>query len=174
MLIRAYGQFWNPDIVDWGSRGRGNQGSLSGKMKWDDGETVPVDCWNQRGIYVLYYDFKCVYLGRAFGQPIGKRLRDHLTDRFAGRWEMFSWYGIDTIKRNGELRRAGTRQINPKTLVDTVEALGIILADPPLNRRQESLGQARRVEQQQSPHPHTTSDYLQQILEKLDQIQDPD
>ena len=28
MLIRAYGQFWNPDIIDWGSRSRSNRGSI--------------------------------------------------------------------------------------------------------------------------------------------------
>ena len=172
MLIRAYGQFWNPDIIDWGSRGNGNRGSLEGRVKRGH-ETVNVDCWNQRGIYVLYYDFKSVYLGQAFGQSIGKRLRDHLTDRFAGRWEMFSWYGIDTIKKDGALRRAGTRRIDPKALVDMIEALGILLADPPLNRKRESLSDARLVEQQKSPHPQTTRHYLQQILKKVDQTQDP-
>jgi len=49
MLIRAYGEFWNPDIVDWGSRGAGNQGRLMGKVKLDD-RNYDVDVWRQRGI----------------------------------------------------------------------------------------------------------------------------
>jgi len=33
MLIRAYGSFWNPDIVNWGKAGHGNAGQLSAKVK---------------------------------------------------------------------------------------------------------------------------------------------
>jgi len=170
MLIRAFGQFWNPDIVDWGSRGAGNKGSLLGKGKWGH-HVVSIDAWGQHGIYVLHDEFKCIYLGQAFSGTLGERLRAHLTDRFAGRWDMFSWYGIDSVKRDGTLRKAGTRQIKPQTLVATIEALGILLADPPLNRKRESLARAILVEQQKSPHPHTLRHYLQQILAVSKDIQ---
>lgn len=40
MLIKAYGTFWNPDIVDWGSVGSGNGGKLIGVIKKDK---IPKD-----------------------------------------------------------------------------------------------------------------------------------
>jgi len=146
MLIRAYGQFWNPDIVEWGKQGPGNKGKLLGSGKWAT-NTIEIDVWDQHGIYVLHDEFKCVYIGQTAGQFLGKRLRDHLVDRFAGRWGMFSWYGIDSVKANGKLRRAGARQVPPDELIRTIEALGILIADPPLNRRRESLHKAIFVEQ---------------------------
>ena len=52
MLIRAYGTFWNPDIVDWGQKGAGNQGKLLGKVKKDNRSHL-IDFWNAYGVYVL-------------------------------------------------------------------------------------------------------------------------
>lgn len=141
-----------------------------GKGKWGK-RNIVIDSWDQHGIYILHYEFKAVYVGQVFDQPLGKRLRDHLTDRFAGRWDMFSWYGIDSVKVGGKLRKAGTRQVSPKLLVNTIEALGILLADPPLNRKRESLDRAIYVEQAKSPHPHTVRSYLQRIVERLDTLQ---
>ncbi|HEX7860208.1 MAG TPA: GIY-YIG nuclease family protein [Verrucomicrobiae bacterium] len=170
MLIRAYGQFWNPDIVDWGKQGPGNKGTMLGSGKWGS-NTVNIDSWEQHGIYILHDDFKCVYVGQTCGQFLGKRLRDHLTDRFAGRWDMFSWYGIDSVKKSGKLRRAGARQVPPDELIRTIEALGILIADPPLNRKRESLKKAILVEQTKSPHPHTIRHYLQELLDTARDIQ---
>jgi hypothetical protein len=169
MLIRAYGQYWNPDIIDWGKQGPGNQGTLPGTGKWA-AKTVQVDSWEQHGIYVLHDEFKCVYVGQTSGQCLGKRLRDHFTDRFAGRWDMFSWYGIDSIKASGSLRKAGSRQVPPDELIRTIEALGILIADPPLNRKRESLRKAILVEQAKSPHPHTIRHYLQTLLTEVRDI----
>jgi hypothetical protein len=170
MLIRAYGQFWNPDIVDWGKQGPGNKGALPGIGKWGN-KSITIDAWEQHGIYVLHDEFKCVYVGQTCGQFLGKRLRDHLTDRFAGRWDMFSWYGIDSVKSSGALRRAGARQVPPDELIRTIEALGILIADPPLNRKRESLKKAILVEQLKSPHPHTIRHYLQELLTVATDIQ---
>lgn len=53
MLLRAYGTFWNPDVVDWGRPGRGNRGSLSGGARVN-GRDVSIDFWEAKGLYVLY------------------------------------------------------------------------------------------------------------------------
>jgi hypothetical protein len=166
MLIKAYGQFWNPDVVDWGTRGRGNRGQLLGRASIG-ARTVTCDVWSQRGIYTLHDDFRLVYVGKTEDQDLGKRLRDHLTDRFAGRWDMFCWYGLSQINRTGTLRRHGQRQVPPKTVIQTLESIAILVSDPPLNRKREKLPGARRVEQLKSPHPHTIRHYLEQILERL-------
>lgn len=169
MLIRAYGQFWNPDIVDWGKQGPGNKGQLLGKGKVG-GNTVIVDIWDQHGVYVLHDEFRAVYVGQTCGQFLGKRLRDHLVDRFAGRWDMFSWYGIDTVKVDGRLRRAGARIVQPDEMIRTIEALAILIADPPLNRKRETLKKAILIEQAKSPHPYTVRRYLQNLTEGLEEI----
>ena len=169
MLIRAFGQYWNPDIVDWGKQGPGNKGELPGSGKWGK-KTIAIDAWNQHGVYVLHDEFRCVYVGQTSGQFLGKRLRDHLTDRFAGRWDMFSWFGIDSVLANGTFRRAGARQIPPDELIRTIEALGILIADPPLNRKRESLRKAILVEQKKSPHPKTIRHYLEQLAVGVEEI----
>jgi hypothetical protein len=51
---------------------------------------------------------------------------------------------------------------------DTLEALAILIADPKLNRRRESLPSAVRAVQVASPHPRTVRSYLERILERLE------
>jgi hypothetical protein len=165
MLIRTFGQFWNPDAVAWGSRGAGNKGSLLGKAKVNK-KTVEVDFWDQVGIYILHDEFRTVYIGKAMDQPIGKRLRDHLTDRFAGRWDMFSWYGLKGLTKSGQLqKKAGGKNVKPGSLATTLEAFGILLTDAPLNRKREKLPSATQVEQKKAPHPHTVRHYLEKLIE---------
>ena len=70
MLIRAYGLFWNPDIVDWGKPGKGNKGLLQGRVKKDD-TTHTIDFWDTYGIYVLHNEFKAIYVGQAAATRLG-------------------------------------------------------------------------------------------------------
>ena len=166
MLIRAYGQYWNPTVVDWGARGPGNKGTLEGKVKIN-GTAYTVDFWDAIGIYVLHNEFKPVYVGKAIGTRIGKRLRDHLTDRHAGRWDMFSWFSQSTINTTTcTLRDPGTRQFASKTITDTLEALAILITDPPMNRKRESIPNAIEAIQKAQPQPKAIREYLQEILDK--------
>lgn len=170
MLIRLYGQFWNPDAVQWGGKGAGNKGQLLGKVTTDSDKKKILDFWEARGVYTLYEDFRLVYVGQSLtGKDgcLGKRLRDHLTDRFAGRWDMFSWFSMSSLREN-TLRNPGTRQITPINVVSTLEAFGIAIASPPLNRRYNQFPGAREVEQAKSPHPQTVRHYLERILNQLE------
>ena len=146
-LIKFYGEYWNPDVIDWGAQGAGNKGTLNGSIKVDKKKTQ-VDFWEARGIYALHENYRVTYVGKAFGLPIGKRVRDHLTDRLAGRWDMFSWYSTSNYRKmTNDLSKAGQRNLNPETIISTLEALAILIADPPLNRKRESLPNAQEVEQ---------------------------
>jgi len=170
MLIRAYGQFWNPDTVDWGGKGPGMKGKLLGKVR-KKGITHEINFWDAKGIYVLHADFKAVYVGKADSTKLGPRLRDHLTDRFAGRWDMFSWFVTSTIATTEErVRDPGKRSVEPGSVINTLEALAILTADPALNRKRESIPQALEAEQVKSPHPKTVRRYLEDILKKLDKL----
>jgi hypothetical protein len=176
MLIKSYGTYWNPEIVNWGSKGRGNKGELIGSVtfeekKKDNTKTTvkkDIDFWDAKGIYVLHYEFKTVYVGKAHKTSIGKRLRDHLTDRLAGRWDMFSWYSASSPKKiEGGVSSPGKRQITPETYINTFEALAILISDPPLNRKRESFMEAYEVVQKEQANPKNLRSYLEEILAEL-------
>ena len=168
MLIRAYGQFWNPDTVDWGAKGPGNRGQLLGNVK-KKGRTHKIDFWNAKGIYVLHSDFRAVYVGKADSVTLGPRLRSHLTDRFGGRWDMFSWFATSTVATvERRVRDPGKRAVEPGTVTNTLEALAILISDPALNRKRETIPQALQAEQVRSPHPKTIRRYLEDIIAHLE------
>jgi hypothetical protein len=165
MLIRAYGEFWNPEAVYWGEAGAGKRGKLPGRVR-KGAKSVETDAWEQDAIYALHLDFKVVYVGKG---ALGKRLRAHLSDRHAGRWDMFSWYGLKIIKADGSLRAApAKRMLDLATIQASLEALAIGLVDPPLNRRREALKGADPVEQLSATPPRSIRGYLEEILSKVD------
>lgn len=167
MLVKCYGQLWNPDIINWGGGGAG-AGNLLGNIK-RKGTKHQIDFWQAKGIYVLHSDYKSIYVGKAFGTSIGSRLRDHLTDRHAGRWDMFSWYSVSSPRiTQRDVSQPGQRQLTPETVIDTLEALAILIADPALNRRRETLKDAYEATQPDGAKPRTIRNYLQEILDKLD------
>src|SRR5579859_3028712 len=92
VLIRCFGEYWSPDRVDWGRRGPGGKGQLLGEYG-PSRKRREVDVWSQRGVYILHDAWEVVYVGKADGTPLGSRLKSHLSDRHAGRWDRFSWYG---------------------------------------------------------------------------------
>ena len=172
-MIRAYGQFWNPDMVDW-KPGRGKKCSLKGTgihPAKTAKNPIDIDGWEQRGIYVLHNNYKTVYIGRAAGEnmSIGPRLCTHLSDHLEGRWDAFSWYGIDKVNANGELSRFDTRPCPAEEIVKAFEAIAILIADPPLNRRRESLRGAIEVQQAENKDFRTDRQLLEDILKKLPQ-----
>lgn len=167
MLIKAYGLYWNPEIINWGSRGRGNEGELPGRIR-EDRRAYQINFWAAKGIYVLHHEFKPIYVGKAFGTLMGPRLRDHLTDRLAGRWDMFSWFSVSAPRiTQGDVSQPGGRHLNPETITNTLEALAILIADPALNRKRESLDGAYEAEQLERPNPRTLRSYLEEIIERL-------
>lgn len=167
MLVKCYGQLWNPDIVSWGGSGAG-AGQLLGNIR-RKGVKHQIDFWDAKGIYVLHSDFKSTYVGKAFGTSIGSRLRDHLSDRHAGRWDMFSWYSVSSPRiTQADVSQPGQRQLKPETVINTLEALAILIADPALNRRRETLKDAYEATQPDGAKPRTVRNYLQEIIDKLD------
>jgi hypothetical protein len=92
------------------------------------------DIWNQRGIYALYKDFRVVYVGQADSRGIGVRLCEHRTDRFAERWDSFSFFGICGVDRNGRATSARQVTVPPTSLIRSLELIAILLSDAPLNR----------------------------------------
>jgi hypothetical protein len=139
ILIKTYGEFWNPELVNWKSK------ELLGKRPRPKGPDINV--YEERGVYVLYKDYAPVYVGKADRQPIGNRLQLHRQSRRRGpRWDTFSWFGIRGLTKNDKLLNLG-KVFRPRTeeLIATLEALLIIAIDPRLNSRRENFKNADRL-----------------------------
>lgn len=159
-IVKSYGEFWNPEAVNWQAK------KLMGS--WADGSTWRKNnFWSAKGIYVLYADFKPIYVGKALASSsgVGKRLCDHLSDRLVGRWDMFSWYSLQKPSKTHQgLNNLGARKLEVKDMVDTLEAITILVTDPPLNRKRESLVGAIEVEQV-GGQIRTIRSYLEELVE---------
>ena len=123
MLIRAYGLFWSADEVDWfPGGGPGNAYMLLGHQ----GERTPklrvVDFRMQSGLYILYGDYGPYYVGKA--DRMGRRLKQHLKDRHAGKWSRFSWFGFRPVLASRDDRGLNRlREPKQKTRGTTPQAI---------------------------------------------------
>ena|SRR5271156_78488 len=135
MLIKNYGLFWKADDVFWGKPGKsGNLLGVRAKAQTSD----PIDFREQTGIYVLYADYKIVYIGQAgYGyKKLFDRLKNHLSDDLAGRWDLFSWFGLKRSLKNGGLAADKEGHYAETNIVlNHVEAILIHSSEPPLNRQ---------------------------------------
>ena len=72
-------------------------------------------------------------------------MRAHRTDHLASRWSYFSWFGLliqgkDDGTAESSFQREETRTVNIAVTLDHLEAILIIVAEPPLNKQGGSLG----------------------------------
>lgn len=140
MLVQNVGLFWEKDDVYWG--GRNNPGCLLGKP-CNQLRGNPIDFREQAGIYVLYADYQMIYVGQtgAKEQKLLFRLRQHLSDDLAGRWDRFSWFGIRRILKDGSLSQVNqSSHSNLDDVLNHMEAILIHAAEPPLNRQGGKFG----------------------------------
>ncbi len=143
MLVRNIGLFWKESAVNWGAPGKGGSGQLLGVLSTGKRAGI-VDFWDQRGIYALYADYDLVYVGQTATQSLGKRLRDHRKDDKAERWDRFSWFGLRIVRENNTLQKAPKNLAEKATdVLDHIEAVLSIVAEPPLNRQR---GRWRKIE----------------------------
>ena len=132
-MIRTYGLFWNREKVYWGRQG--DPGSLWGTPD-KTAKAQPVDFREQGGIYALYSNYELVYIGQtgSGSQRLLYRLRSHLDDHLADRWNQFSWFGTQWVTKRNKLstNRKGVSIGTPKAL-HVLEAVSIAIAEPRLN-----------------------------------------
>lgn len=131
MQIKCFGLFWRRDEVDW-NPGKGNKDAfrLLGRRGKNQPTLRVADFRFQQGIYILYGNHGPYYVGLTREQGLGKRLKDHLTDKHAERWDRFSWFGFQKVleKKDGQ----GIRQLgalasvtvgSPHEAITDIEAL---------------------------------------------------
>jgi len=148
-IIANMGLFWKREKVNWGSPGPGREGKLLGVSK-SAKRAGEVNFWEQTGIYALYdADYHLIYVGQAgFGSgensQIGNRLKHHNRDELAGRWEMFSWFGLRKVKKNNVLGSAPARRSGSRTDIGNVlEGILIEVAEPFMNKQRGKLKPAK-------------------------------
>lgn len=133
-MIYSYGLFWREDQVFWGKPNK--SGSLLGSASQSK-KAISVDFREQRGIYALYADYDLIYIGQTGarnGDRLFNRLKTHTTDHLAERWNRFSWFGTEWVKKNHELssEKDGVHEGIPDSL-NILEAVVIAIAEPKLN-----------------------------------------
>ncbi|HEX2995891.1 MAG TPA: GIY-YIG nuclease family protein [Anaerolineales bacterium] len=137
-LIRNYGLFWEKSAIFWG---KGSQaGSLLGKLATarKDGN---VDFRDQMGIYVLYSEYKLIYVGQTDKQGLLHRLRQHTKDDLADRWDRFSWFGLRKVNTGKDLAiYVQKNHVETGDVLNHIEAILIHTGEPPLNRQGGKFG----------------------------------
>lgn len=179
LAIRNFGHFWNRDLVDWGKRGPGARGKLSGYPPKGRPPFV-VDFREQMGIYVLHTIARdVVYIGQAGlgDKRLFERLRDHTRNHLRDRWQHFFWFGLREVNQNSSLsehqkpdsRCAGTNLL----ALDEIEAVLIQLFEPRLNKQGSKWGENCQEyfqyvpwEWEEVPAPLTAADKI--IVDKID------
>jgi len=156
-LIHAFGMYWSRQNVLWTSTAK-----ILGQQQ--PGST-PVDFANEKGVYLLYDGRDVVYVGRTTDQPLGVRLRQHVSDRLNGRWDRFSWFGVYPVAESGALDVAAVGPYDLTMLIATMEALLIEGLEPPQNRKRGDDFRAVEFLQVEDPAIQKT-----QILNLMDQL----
>ena len=154
MVITSYGTFWQRDEVDWRpGKGKRNAFRLLGRRGATKKKLRLADFRRQRGIYILYGDYGPHYVGLARNGSIGSRLKAHLTDSHANRWDRFSWFGFRPVLKKKD--KNGIRVLkdlaeisveSPGEMIREMEAL-LIQAMGLTNKLQMKFIDARRWKQ---------------------------
>ena len=131
-LIKAFGMYWDRSIsIDI------KHPKLLGRQYSKSKSIDSVDLSKIRGLYLLYDRREVIYVGQAIKGSILDRLKAHTSDRHAGRWDRFSWFGIDDIHPiNGDIIE--TEENLTTSIYDIVNAFeGIMIEglEPRQNRK---------------------------------------
>jgi len=127
-IIKAYGMYWDRYAIDWKDPHLLGKPELNDKVKASNFDL-------QRGIYVLHDGRIVVYIGRTTTDRLITRLKEHIADRHAGRWNRFSWFGLLDVSEKGEIiDEENSTVIN--AIIKAAEALLIEVIEPPGNRKQ--------------------------------------
>ena len=160
-IINAFGIYWNRNLVYWKS-----VPDLSGIQQVGATE---VNFKDQKGIYLLHDGRETIYIGQAIEQSLGKRLKDHTTDRLAGRWDRFSWFGFYPVTEDAKLNLdAKFKDFTIQNLGDILEAILIESIEPRQNRKQGNSFQGIEYLQKEAPEirKKQTEQMIRELMDK--------
>ena len=126
MLIRNYGLFWRASEIDWNpGNGKRNAFRLLGRQGTNRPTVKLADFRFQNGIYILYGNYGPYYVGLARSEKgLGKRLKDHLSDKHADQWDRFSWFGFGATL--GKDKTSGLCRVKPAAALSVGSASQVI------------------------------------------------
>lgn len=147
LTIKNFGHYWSRDLIDWGWRGKGNQGSLKGTLK-PEGNLFAADFREQIAIYILFnQNREVVYLGQTGkgSQRLFIRLRQHAHGQMRDRWTNFSWFGfLDVNEKTKKLLEAADPDKavtgSHVAALDEIEAILLQVLEPRLNKQGPKWG----------------------------------
>lgn len=160
-IINAFGIYWNRNLVHWKSTP-----DLLGIQQVGASE---VNFKDQKGIYLLHDGRETIYIGQAIEQSLGKRLKDHTTDRLAGRWDRFSWFGFYPVSEDAKLNLdAKFKDFTIQNLGDILEAILIESIEPRQNRKQGNSFQGIEYLQKEAPEirKKQTEQMIRELMDK--------
>ena len=172
-IIQSYGLFWKAEDVFWGVQK--NSGALWGWGQRNRSKDGIANFRDQIGVYVLYVGFRPIYAGQAgFGdqrQNLLLRLRKHLTDDLANRWDHFSWFGTRWVTKEGKLSTpAGSAHPTADVVLDQLEAILITTLEPESNRQGGKWKGAARYKQRRDPRLGMTEREMLKSLLKYHEL----
>ena len=140
-MIQSYGLHWRIERVDWGRpKVRGTLLGAASKSK----NAHVVDFREQRGIYALYADYELVYVGQtgAGNDRLFNRLKTHKSDHLSERWNRFSWFGTQWVKKGTKELSKDTASLGDgvEATLNILEAVAIALSEPRLNLQRGKWG----------------------------------
>lgn len=157
-IINAFGIYWNRKLVHWKS--------IPDLLGIQQVGATEVNFKDQKGIYLLHDGRETIYVGQAIEQPLGKRLKDHTTDRLAGRWDRFSWFGFYPVTEDAKLNLdAKFKDFTIQNLGDILEAILIESIEPRQNRKQGNSFQG--IEYLQKEAPEIKKKQTEQLIREL-------
>lgn len=156
-LINAFGMYWSRNNVLWAATPR-----ILGQQQ--PGSTSVNFC-GQKGVYLLHDGRAVIYVGRTTEQPLGIRLRQHVSDRLNGRWDRFSWFGVYSVSDDASLNTSAAVTFDLSMLIVTMEALLIEGIEPPQNRKRGDDFRAVEFLQVEDPDIQKT-----EILKLMDEL----
>jgi hypothetical protein len=144
-IIQSFGIMWSRNLIHWK-----NNPDIYGIQSVG---ALPVNFAKQIGVYCLIDGRETIYVGQAFSQPIGERLHQHTKDRFSGRWDRFSWFGLYTIDDDGNLKITSetSRCVSLENMCHTLESILIEGIEPRQNRKSGNKFSGIEYNQQQDP-----------------------
>lgn len=155
MRITSFGLFWREDEIEWEpGRGRRDGFRLLGRVGAQSGTLRVCDFRHQSGIYILYDDYGPNYVGLTRALGLGQRLKNHTSDRHAGKWDRFSWFGFKDVSTNSNEHglnylESGKDKVTSSqfTTIGDLEALLIASMGTRSNRAKMKFADADRWEQ---------------------------
>lgn len=158
-IIQSFGIQWSRNLVHWK-----NNPDIYGTQSTG---ALPVNFAKQIGVYCLIDGRETIYVGQAFSQSIGERLFQHTKDRFSGRWDRFSWFGLYTVDENGdlEINQENSRSISLENMCHTLEAILIEGMEPRQNRK--SGNKLSGIEYNQHQDPVIERKHFMKMLDEI-------